>query len=145
MKKKSAFSLSDGNAIDYGITTRRVNDSDYLPNNEKMLVGNFDYTSCCMMDMQVATTGGMGGDAGHGSRTSIDLTLGDCFCGKMSISYERGQDYPHLHLTMAGDCELDQITDALMNAAMFLHKASRRADIEIKEIEEWKNEPMISV
>lgn len=147
MAKKTAFSLSDSNSIGYEIKSRKTNGDDYQftgTDNEDMIVGDFDYQSCPEMNMQIATTGHYGGDIGHGGRTTIDITLGSTFGGDMIVTHEKGKYRPHLHFSMGGDMELDQIADAFFNAAIFLHKAARDADEYIEDIDNGI-EPNVSI
>lgn len=138
MKPRSLFSLSDSRGGGYTITTRKVDSGDFMYDSpsaadEDMVVGNFHYWSCCDLSVAVATTGVGGGDAGHGGRTTIDIKLGDCFAGEVYVGRDEN-GHPNLRLAIAGDVELHQITDALFNAAMFLHKASRNSDFMIEQL-----------
>ena len=96
---------------------------DFTPNASVVIDGTHvktykrEIVSANMLEVEVGTTGRMGGDSGHGGRTffriknngSTDMRLSFCENGQNFKS----RDIDDFVLTFGGDCELDTFCEAL--------------------------------
>jgi hypothetical protein len=82
-----------------------------------------EIVSCNILEVEVGTTGHMGGDTGHGGRTYFrisDLASTDMRCKVSGYSYEEKdylyteiEDASSIEISFGGDCELDTFCEAL--------------------------------
>ena len=95
---------------------------DFTPNGSVVIDGTHvktykkEIVSANILEVEVGTTGHMGGDSGHGGRTffsingsNTDMRLSFCENGQ----YSKPRDIDDFILTFGGDCELDTFCEAL--------------------------------
>ena len=78
-----------------------------------------EITSCNIIEVEVGTTGHMGGDAGHGGRTYLKIrNLSSTDMRPKAYSDDYGHN--HVEIVLGGDTELDTFYEALCFAAEVL-------------------------
>lgn len=96
---------------------------EFTPNGSVMVDGieikthKEEIASCNILEVEVGTTGHMGGDTGHGGRTYFkidDIASTDMRCRVYSSGEEHEFDYvDRIELSFGGDSELDTFCEAL--------------------------------
>ena len=90
------------------------------------LIREKEILGACIMTIKVATTGKMGGDSGHGGRTSLEINLDG---GDMAVVSEstrvlaKTERAYRVLLEFGGDEELRVLTEGLEFAAKTLREA----------------------
>ena len=78
-----------------------------------------EITSCNIIEVEVGTTGHMGGDTGHGGRTYLKIqNLSSTDMRPKAYSDDYGHN--HVEIVLGGDTELDTFYEALCFAAEVL-------------------------
>lgn len=88
------------------------------------------FEDACHLKAAVATTGEMGGDAGHGGWTEITLTNSEGNCGiEVSTGQAHANDVDQVTIRVRGDAEMVVLANALEWAGRRLREfAGERAE-----------------
>ena len=88
------------------------------------------FEDACHLKAVVATTGEMGGDAGHGGWTEITLINSEGNCGiEVGIGEAHASDVDQVTIRVRGDAEMVVLANALEWAGQRLRQfAGRRAE-----------------
>lgn len=90
-------------------------------------------TSCNIIEVEVGTTGHMGGDTGHGGRTYLKIrNLSDTDMRPKAYSDDYGHN--HVEIVLGGDTELDTFYEALCVAVGVLGRETAGVDYYEPEI-----------
>lgn len=99
---------------------------------------NKSFTSANILEVEVGTTGRMGGDSGHGCRTYfsiIDHGSTDLHCTvKKEVGYY-GDECEKIEISLGGDCELDTFVAALEYAASYLKAKNKGQSLILDDYE----------
>jgi hypothetical protein len=76
-----------------------------------------DFVDACILRCNVETTGPMGGDAGHGGRTTVRLESVSSVCMGAELEFAVHGGVQAVEVTVYGDAELSTLRRALRWAA----------------------------